>query len=162
MGVRLALVTAGAVTLLGLPGPASAQHPCTRIHTVGGLRMSTYCGPARVTLHVGGKTYLIGGGFCYKTSTALAVAAGSTLAGNPIKNLSVRGKVRLPFFTINTFAAPRDGTYTRTEIEYALVGDPISPVGTIVPVVSIKVAGNRTHGSFTGHDGRTISGTFHC
>jgi hypothetical protein len=161
MAARFALLTAGALAALTLTAQAGAQQPCTRIHTVGGVKVRTYCGPARVTLHVRGKTYRISGGYCYRAGTAFALTAGSGLAGPPTP-ASFTQRVKLPFFSISTLAAPRDGTYTKTEIQYALPGDRVSFVGTIVPRVSIRIQGGRSRGSFTGHDGVPISGTFHC
>ena len=162
MGLRLVLVTAGAVAALALSGQANAVQPCTRIHTVGGLKYRTFCGPARVTLHVGGKTHRIAGGFCdLSPRKVFLLTVGSTVAG-PLTGRAATTPVKLPFFSINTLTSPRNGRYEVTSILYAFPGD--EQPGTGASHVALRLLSGAARGTFSATDdnGKHVSGTFHC
>jgi hypothetical protein len=135
VGVRLGLITAGALAALALAAPAGARGTCApRIHTVGSVLVETLCGPARATTHYGGKTYHLAGGSCYRTRTAFQVSVGT--------------------FPVTP------GTYTY-QLLFAVVG---SFTLTYVPQATIRLQDGRSHGTFTGKTraGKAVSGTFHC
>src|SRR5206468_13017366 len=63
-------------------GVAHSHVACTAGQTtVDGHSAITYCGPAKVTVRVGGKTYAFKGGSCVKTSKSLSVNIGTVVLG---------------------------------------------------------------------------------
>jgi hypothetical protein len=131
--------------------------------TVGGVAARTFCGPAKATVHIAGKTLTFKGGSCERTSKYLSLQIGTVVLGQTQKK-------RPDYFGIDVGAYPgstskpatRDGKYVGAVIAidyhgtgYLLRGD----------TAKIVLTGGRTRGSFTAtvlFGSGSGSGTFSC
>lgn len=131
--------------------------------TVDGVAARTFCGSAKATVHIGGKTLSFNGGSCERTSKYLSLQIGTVVLGQ-IK------KKKPDYFGIDvgaypgstTKAAAKDGKYVGAVIAidyqgkgYLLRGD----------TADITLAGGRTRGSFTASGllgAGSGTGTFSC
>jgi len=137
-------------------------HACTPgLTTVGGVQKRTFCGSAKAVVKVGGKTFALAQGECTKTSKYLTVNIGSLFIGQTTKpkpdylGLDVG---QIPGST--SPPAGRDGTYTNGvvfSVNY-------SGKGYAVLAATVKLQGNRSHGSVSGKTltGQQLTATFHC
>jgi hypothetical protein len=117
MRVKTLLVLPALAIAAGLVAGAAAaptRTACTPGQsTIDGRSAMTFCGPAKATVKVGGKTYAFKGGSCIKTSTYVNVNIGTVVFG--AKNQ------KQPYFSVligaypganpGTPAAKKDGTY---------------------------------------------------
>ena len=131
--------------------------------TVGGVTARTFCGSAKATVHIDGKTLSFKGGSCERTSKYLSLQIGTVLLGQTKKK-------KPDYFGINVGAYPgsttkpaaKDGKYVGAVIAidykgkgYLLRGD----------TAKVTLAGGRTRGSFTAtvlFGSGSGSGTFSC
>jgi hypothetical protein len=150
--MRIALVTA-ALAALVLTAQAPAHQSCTPgVHSSGGATYRTFCGGARATLHVGGKTYRFVGGSCDSTPSAFTINLG-TITLPP-------AKPKYRYFGITVFTR-KDGTFTNQAVGWTF---PNGVHGTLLRV-TIKLQGGRKRGTFSGTtlvDQKHGSGTFSC
>ena len=149
--MRRFLLLAGLAAALVWTTQAPARAGCTAgWRTANGIAYLTWCGPARATLHLGGKTYAFSGGRCYRGAGAFAINLGSVTRPP--------NKRKLLYFGITVFA-PHDGTFRNQGVAWQF-----SNGGRGSLDATIKLAGGRTKGTFAGATlaGVKGSGTFSC
>jgi hypothetical protein len=123
-----------------------------------------FCGPAKVTVKVGGKTYPLTGGSCTKTSKYLNLNVGILVLNGPKKKYSYFGLLvgQYPGAVSGAKAAPKDGTYTGGLVSFVWKGKSYSGDTN----VKITLKKNRTAGTFSGAGHFTpnlkVSGSFTC
>jgi hypothetical protein len=147
-------------------GHAIATAACTpSTRTVGGLTEKTFCGRAKATIKVGGKTFTLKQGACVSTSAYLTVNIGTFVHGHTTKpkpdyfGLDVG---RVP----GTTAPPagKDGTYTKGVSLAVNHGAASYLVDSDMAKATATLAGSRSHGTVTGTTvtGQTLTASFHC
>src|SRR5205085_11145917 len=84
------------------PAVTRASRACApKVTIVGGKQQTTYCGPAKATVHYDGKTIAYAGGTCSEASGFFSLYIGTRIAGGSSKHLFYAfGSVR------------KDGTYS--------------------------------------------------
>jgi hypothetical protein len=151
--MRLALILAVAAGVLALSAQASARESCTAGATTrAGVTYRTFCGPARATLHFGGKTYRFVGGSCDNSPSTFAINLG-TITLPP-------GKPKHRYFGM-AVVATRDGTYPNQAVGWQF------PNGAHNALfhVTVRLQGGRKRGTFSGTtlaDRKPGRGTFSC
>ena len=157
-----ATLAIAATAALGGAASATAGSCTPGVKTIKGGFQRTFCGPAKVTVKVGGRTITLSQGSCEKTSGYLAVNIGVfSSTPTPSSRPNYFGLVvgRAP--GSSTPPAPRDGTY-RSGIVMTMVyrGTGYSAVGNVTATLS----GNRTRGVVTGTTltHQTMTANFHC
>jgi hypothetical protein len=149
----IALATAAVLAALALAGPTAARPACTPgTQSSGGVNYRTFCGPAKATLHIGGKTYTFTGGSCDNTSSAFTINIG-TITLPP-------GKPKYRYFGITVFTG-HDGTFQNQAVSWQF------PNGAHNSLFHAKIVlqGGRKKGTFSGKtlaDQKPGSGTFSC
>jgi hypothetical protein len=140
--------------VLVLAGQSPAREgSCTAgVRTSGGVTYRTFCGPARATVHFGGKTFRFTQGSCTRDSGTFSINIG-TITLPP-------GKPKYRYFGMTVFTG-KDGTYANQAVSWQF------PDGKHESLFHAKVVlrGGRTQGTFAGKtlaDGIPGSGTFHC
>ena len=164
--VAASVAAASALALSGVSSGATTS--CTAgMTTVGGHSARVFCGPARATVHVAGRTIHFAGGSCQRTAKALTLQIGTVVLGAKSQ--------KIPYFGVeigkylgaspgNPVAA-KDGTYTGGLVvvrnragAWDLNGYDKS--------VKVTLQGNRSHGTFTGKTyfspHTRVSGSFTC
>jgi hypothetical protein len=152
-----------AATALAAPARVARQACTPGITSVGGVTARTFCGPAKATADVGGKTLVFKGGSCERTSKYLSLQIGTVVLGQTKKK-------KPDYFGIDVGAYPgsttkpaaKDGKYVGGVIAieyqgkgYLLRGD----------TAKITLAGGRSRGSFTASilfGSGSAGGTFSC
>ncbi len=160
----LALCLAASIAAVAAPA-ASSRTSCTPgVVSFGGVQARVFCGPAKATIHVGGKTLSFAGGNCERTSKYVSVNIGTVVLGQTTKKkpdyfgLDVG---RIPGSTNKP--AAKDGAYTGGAVaivpggkSYAVRGDS----------VKITLSGNRSKGTIAGMlifgGPGAVTGTFSC
>jgi hypothetical protein len=111
------LIAAAACLLVGLPagGQARPLQPtrttCTpKRTTVNGHPAIVQCGPAKATVHYGGKTFTFSGGTCKRTNAPFPAVAFTLYIGTQV----IGGASPHLFFAAGDIK--RDGTYTPENI----------------------------------------------
>ena len=174
--IALALVvSAGALLVAATPATsrigaqAAPPKPCST-STLGGATVLTWCGPAKATVKLGGKTLAFKGGVC---------GMSKGFDGKPTWSLNV-GKFTnppaKPKFAYFGAAGTRGkaGTYSRGELvisfqlpgkAYALQGGPVWGL----PWPKVKMTAGGKKGTFSGHaflnalgKGKPVSGSWSC
>jgi hypothetical protein len=153
MTMRRFLLVACLATALAWTAQAPAHPACSAaVRTTGGVTYRTFCGHARATLHIGGKTYVFSGGSCDSTSSAFTINIG-TITLPP-------GKPKYRYFGITVFTT-HDGPFQNQAVGWQFPG---GKRGSLFHA-KIVLKGRRTQGTFAG---RTLadripgSGTFRC
>src|SRR5262249_62348585 len=117
---------------------APARPACTAgVRTSSGVTYRTFCGPAKATVHVGGKTYMFSGGSCDTTSPAFQIHIG-TIPLPP-------GKPKYRYFGIAVFTK-HDGTFANQAISWQF---PNGMHGSLYRA-KIVLRGGRAKGTFSG------------
>jgi len=157
--------TAAAIAAAAPASPATpARASCTAgMTTYGGTSARVFCGPAKATVKIGGKTLKFKGGSCERTSKYLAIVIGTVVLGTTTKK-------KPDYFGLDVGAYPgstsppagHDGTYTGAVIAIDFGGKPYLLRGD---TAKITLSGGRTKGTFSaggllGSTGGT--GTFSC
>ena len=149
---RVALL-AGLAAALVWTTQASPHASCTPgVRTVGGATFRTFCGPARATLHLGGRTYRYVGGECERAGGSFAINLG-TITLPP-------GSPKYRYFGIAVFSG-KDGTFKNQAVALQFPGGKRKSLFN----ATIVLKGGRTQGTFTGTtlaDHVKGSGTLHC
>ena len=152
--MRRFLFLAVLAAALGWTAQAPARPAaCTSgVHTTGGVTYRTFCGPARATLKLGGKTYLFTQGVCERTGSSFTINIGSITLPP--------GSPTFRYFGITLFQG-KDGTYTEQAVALQFPG------GKRASLFHAKIVlkAGRTQGTFAGTTlaGHTPgSGTFRC
>ncbi|HEX4680431.1 MAG TPA: hypothetical protein VH210_14625 [Gaiellaceae bacterium] len=170
MRAPLVMLSVGlaAIAAASAAAPASPSTPlrmsCTAgMISFGGTQARVFCGSAKATVKIGGKTFSFKGGSCERTSKYLAINVGTVVLGNTTKK-------KPDYFGLDVGAYPgttskpasHDGSYTGGVLavefggkSYLLRGD----------TAKITVSGGRTRGTFSA-DGLLGSsraiGSFSC
>lgn len=157
---RLVLALLAAVAACVLASPASAAcHAGT--HKFGGTTARTFCGPAKATVKMPGRTLTYQQGSCDRTKDYFTLNIGTIVLGDTTKK-------RPPYFGITVgktafggSPAGHDGTYTKdVSISFVSGGHSYSLVRA-----KLTLAGHRTKGTFSGQllaSTKMVSGSFHC
>ena len=156
-----ATFTLGAGSALARESGTRARACTPGLTTVGGVQKRTFCGSAKAVVKVGGKTFTLAQGECTKTSKYLTVNIGSLYIGQTTKpkpdylGLDVG---QIPGST--SPPAGRDGTYTSGVVFSVNYGGK----GYAVLAATVKLQGNRSHGTVSGKTltGEQLTATFHC
>lgn len=121
---------------------------CTAgVVSFGGVQARVFCGPAKATVTIGGKTLTFKGGSCERTSKYLALNVGTVVLGTTTKKKpDYFGLVVGAYPGSTAKPASRDGAYTGAVIaiesggkSYLLRGD----------TAKITLRGGRTKGTFS-------------
>lgn len=157
----VAVATAAAASpLAAAPSRAAACSPGVRPFD-GSTQARTFCGGARATVKVGGRTIAFSGGSCEVGAQYVTINIGTVVLGQTKKRkpeyfgLTV-GKA--PF--VGGTPAPRDGTYTAQAVAWVHAG-----VGGSITGARVTLSGGRKKGAFGGKvlfSSGTASGTFSC
>jgi hypothetical protein len=151
--MRRLFLFAGLAAALGWTAQAPARPACSAgVRTTGGVTYRTFCGPAKATLHFGGKTYAFAGGSCSKTGGAFSINIG-TITLPP-------GSPKYRYFGITVFTT-HDGTFRNQAVAWQFPG---GKRGSLFHA-KIVLKGGRTQGTFAGTtlaDHIPGSGTFRC
>jgi hypothetical protein len=79
------IIAVAGVAASAAPAATTSAPPCTpKVTTIQGHRAGENCGPATLTLHVGGKTYVFRNGLCEQSKAAgtfLELNLGTTVVG---------------------------------------------------------------------------------
>ena len=104
-----ALALAAATTALAAP----AKTTCTAgMTSVGGVPARTFCGPAKATVHIAGKTLSFKGGSCERTSKYLSLQIGTVILGQAKKKKPDYFGIDVGAYPGSTSkAATKDGKY---------------------------------------------------
>jgi hypothetical protein len=143
-------------------GRGEAATACSAgVHPFGSVTARTFCGPAKATIVVGGKTFRIGGGTCQRGAAYVAVNIGTVVLGTT-------SKPKPEYFGLVVGKAPMvGGTPARTDGTYAAQALTANHAGAGYAVLgsTVRLQGNRTRGTFSGTTfgkGLRITGSFSC
>jgi hypothetical protein len=171
MGVRAGIVVAALVVAVG--SAAGAAGAPTRVactpgsSTIDGKSAMTFCGPAKATVKVGGKTYSFKGGACVKTAKYLNINIGTVVFGATKQKQAYFSVLigQYPGANPGTKAAPKDGTYGGGLVVVRYQGKAWDLNG-FDKDVKVTLKKNRTAGTFTGSTHFTprikVTGSFSC
>lgn len=158
--IVIVVAVAAAAGLAGEGGAAAACSP--GVHPFGTVTARTFCGPARATIVVGGKTIRIaGGGSCERGAAYVAVNIGTVVLGATTRSKPeyfglVVGKAPM----VGGTPARTDGTYVAKALTANHAGKGYAILGA-----TVMLQGNRTRGTFSGTtfgSGTRITGSFSC
>src|SRR5260221_8729528 len=153
MSMRRFVVLAVLAAALAWTAQAPARPACTAgVRTTSGVTYRTFCGPARATLHLGGKTYSFTQGECERTGSSFTINIG-TITLPP-------GSPKYRYFGIAVFKG-KDGTYTEQAVALQFPGGK----RTSLFHAKIVLKASRSQGTFAGAtlaDHTPGSGPFHC
>ena len=159
-----ALFVAALSAAVFVPAASPATSCSAGVISFGGVQARVFCGPAKATLHVGGKTLSFKGGSCESTSKYVSVNIGTVVLGQTTKKkpdyfgLDV-GQV--PGST--TKPAAKDGSYAGGTVAVVSGGKSYAVRGDTVKIV---LSGNRSKGTITGTlifgGSGAVTGTFSC
>ena len=156
------VVLAAAVAAAALAGDGRAAAACTPgVHPFGGVTARTFCGPAKATLVVGGKTIRFSDGACERGAAYVAVNVGTVVLGTTSKRKPdyfgvVVGKAPM----IGGTPAKTDGTYVSQALTAEHAGK-----GYAIMSTTVQLKGNRTRGTFSGTvfgSSGKVTGSFSC
>lgn len=164
IAVPLVAAAAAALLLAAASGARPERSACTSgVVKFGGVTARVFCGPAKATLRVGGKTISFAGGSCERTSRYVALNVGTVVLGQTTKR-------KPDYFGLTVGAYPsasakpagHDGAYTGGVVAAEKGGKPYLVRGD---TARITLAGGRTRGTFKStllFGGGAVSGTFSC
>jgi hypothetical protein len=161
--VLLALALAALTAVAAAPASHTRSACTAGMTTVGGTQARAFCGPAKATVKIGGKTLTFKGGSCERTSKYVALNIGTVVLGTTSKKKPDYFGLDVGAYPgTNGKAAAHDGAYTGGVIAvefggkgYLLRGD----------TAKITLSSGRTKGTFSaagllGSAGG--SGSFSC
>jgi hypothetical protein len=159
----VALALAGAT--LGGASSAAATSCTSGVKEVAGVIQRTFCGPASVSVKLGGETLTLSQGTCVASAKYLTVNIG-------VFTSSTAKKSRPNFFGLDVGRVPgtssppagADGTYKRGIIMTLVYGGRAYSVDSDISATTATLAGNRTRGSVHGSTlaRAPMSASFHC
>jgi hypothetical protein len=141
--------TATAATAFAAGSPQNAAACVPGVKKINGVPARTFCGPAKATVRMNGKTIAYRGGKCSKSLGLFSVNIGTVVLGN------LRNKPE--YFGMT--ASAKAGVQTRQGVSVVHAGKSRAIVGT----VTIKAG--LIAGTFSGKvfgSSRIISGSFTC
>jgi len=172
MRTRTSIVVAALIVSAGIAVTAApaARTGCTPgPFTKGDSSGVTFCGPARVTATVGGKTYkYTAGGMCTRTSKYVNLNAGTEVLTGPKGKASYFGLLvgAYPGSLPGTKASPKDGTYSGGLVTIRWKGKAYILNGAGDKTVKITLKKGRTAGTFSGttflEPKLKVTGSFTC
>jgi hypothetical protein len=141
----LALVAAAAA---GAASPARTAGCTPGVRTVDGSPARVFCGPAKATVHVGGKTTTFTGGLCERSGGFYVLNMGTFFAGG--------SKSPRPYFGL-LIAKPKPGSYKAQSLSFRSGGVSRSSLAD----VTLKTL---HRGTFSGRliGGGAVTGSFSC
>ncbi len=161
----LAVGAAAAALVAGATASATpARHACTPgVRNVNGVLSRVFCGPARASVKLGGRTLVFTNGACERTARYFDVNIGIVTLGQTSKPRPAYFGIvvgRVPGAPPGVPAAGKDGVYT-AGVTLALVSGGRG-VLTVRPTVTLK--SGRTRGTFAAKTaaGAAVSGSFSC
>jgi hypothetical protein len=164
MILRASLTTAciALACLAGLTASAEGKKACKPgVHTFSGsTKARTFCGPARATVTVGGKTFTFKGGNCQRGKKYLTINIGTVVLGSTSKPRPEYFGITVGKTAAGGTPAPKDGTY-----DSAVIAVVHKHKGYPIGNSSVTLMGGRTKGTFTGTlagSGDAVSGSFRC
>ena len=121
--------------------PRRTRRSCTAgVHPYGGANARTFCGPAKATVVVGGRTIHYAGGNCERGAAYVSLNIGTVVLGTSTKP-------KPEYFGLLVGKAPIVGgtpaTHDGTFVPEALVADHAGK-GYAMTQAKVKLAGNRT------------------
>ena len=132
----------------GTASPARAAGCTPGVRTVDGSPARVFCGPAKATVHVGGKTLAFSGGLCERSGGMYVLNMGTFFAGG--------SKSPRPYFGL-LIAKPKPGTYKGQALSFRS--------GAVSKSSFAGVTLKTLHsGTFSGKlvGGGTVTGSFTC
>jgi len=149
--VVVAAVAAAAIAAIAATAPTAAARTagCTPgVRTVDGSPARVFCGPAKATVHVGGKTILFSGGLCERSGGMYVLNIGTFFAGG--------SKSPRPYFGV-LIAKPKPGSYKGQALSFRAGGASKSSLAD----VTLKTMHS---GTFSGRliGGGAVTGSFSC
>jgi len=169
---RLLVVFAACAFVAGLAATAAAaptRAACTAgPFTKGGASGVVFCGPAKATAKVGGKSYTFTSGSCVRTSRYLYLNLGTEVLSGPRGSYSYFGLLvgAYPGANPGTKAAPKDGTYGGGLVTVRWKGKDSILNGAGDKTVKITLEKGRTRGTFSGttfiEPRVKVAGSFSC
>ena len=160
--VAAALVAFGGILTAGSEGAPSSTPGCKNI-TVDGATVVVYCGPAKATITMAGKTYRFSGGQCGQS-----VGFWTLLVG---RQTLPPAKPKFPSFQATAkLAKTKAGTYSKGEytLSFQLPGKDVvvSAGNPYLQTGSVTVAAGAKKGTFAGvdalHTKQHINGSWSC
>lgn len=140
---------------------ASAQ-PCSE-STVGGATVFNYCGSAKATVKLAGKTLAFKGGGCGLQKSSLLKGWALGIGRYTVPPATAKFK----YFGVAYVGTPKAGTFKKGEFvitfsvpgkTYSVIG---SPLGT--PAMTVAVTKGARKGTFSGvASGKKVSGQWTC
>lgn len=148
IGIAMA-AAALALAASALAAPERASSCVAGVKKINGVSARTFCGPAKATVHINGKTVLYKGGECSKSSFGWSINIGTVVLGNLAK--------KPQYFGIA--AQSKAGTQTNQTVAVVHAGKSLAVTGGTITLkaglksgtFSGKVFGapTRVTGSFT-------------
>jgi len=132
----------------GTASPARAAGCTPGVRTVDGSPARVFCGPAKATVHVGGKTLAFSGGLCERSGGMYVLNMGTFFAGG--------SKSPRPYFGL-LIAKPKPGTYKGQALSFRSGGVSKS---SFADVTLKTLHGGTFSGKLIG--GGTVTGSFTC
>jgi len=146
--VVLAATTACVVAVTAYASTSNSP-PCTpKVTTIAGHKAAVNCGPATVTLHVGGKTYIFRQGFCEQSKSAgsaLELNLGTTVVG--AKNNGGKSRFTLVIGHVHSAASVFSAYYGGREV---LRGESLINVHGTIPAKGTFTSQFTIGAKFTG------------
>jgi hypothetical protein len=149
----LVIVAVGAGLTVAASAVASPQHAAAcvaGVKKINGVSARTFCGPAKATVHVNGKTIAYKGGACSKSSFGWSINIGTVVLGNLSK--------KPEYFGIT--AEPKAGTQGNGAVAVVHAGK-----GLAVTQSTIKLTAGLKSGTFSGKvfgAPTRVTGSFSC
>ena len=144
-----ALIACAALAPAAAMSSPTAATGCTPgVRTVDGSPARVFCGPAKATVHAGGKTLTFTGGLCERSGGFYVLNMGTFFAGG--------SKSPRPYFGL-LFAKPKPGKYKGQGLSFRSGGVSRSSLAD----VTLKTLHS---GTFSGKliGGGTVTGSFTC
>jgi hypothetical protein len=168
LSVVVSCVAALSVGVAAAAGAPSSAVGCNAgPTTIGGKNAMVFCGPAKASVTVAGKTYKLSGGTCTRTSKYFYVNLGTEIFGVAKQKQPYFGVLigQYPGANPGTPSAPKDGTYGGGLVTVRYKGKAWDLNG-FDKDVKVTLKKNRTVGTFTGSTHFTprvkVTGSFSC
>jgi hypothetical protein len=147
--VALCIGAALAASAMASGSPQAAKACTPGVHKIGGVNARTFCGPAKASVRLGGKTITYKNGECSKSIGLFSVNIGTVVLGN-LKN-------KPEYFGVT--ATAKAGFQAKQTIAVVHAGKSKAIIGTVTLKAGLK------SGTFSGKvfgSPATISGSFTC
>jgi hypothetical protein len=163
------LVVAMAAAAIAVSAAPSAAGGCSPgPTTIGGKDAMVFCGPAKATVKVNGKTFTFTNGTCARTSKYFYLNMGTEIFGVAKQKQPYFGVLagQYPGSNPGTKPSPKDGTYTGGLVVVRWQNKAYDLNGGADKSVKITLRKGRTAGTFTGTTFESpkvkVTGSFTC